>query len=137
MSAAIRPLKRAKRNASAKRRRAFLYCFLVSLALSSLDTAKGMLYRGVTPGKVADHAVRYSDVDSNRHVNNTRYTAWAMDCLPDELTFTQDLREIEINFNREARPGETVSLFHAEDGGSHYVEGRVGDISIFICKLTF
>ena len=105
----------------------------------AIETPAGkvVMPRDATPEKVADHTVRYSDVDSNHHVNNTRYTAWAMDCLPDELTFKQDLREIEINFNREARPGETVSLFHAEDGGSHYVEGRVDEIPIFICKLTF
>ena len=87
--------------------------------------------------KVTDHAVRYSDVDSNGHVNNTRYTSWAMDCLPDELTFNHTLREIEINFNREARPGETVSLLHACADGAHYVEGRVEGSQIFICKLIF
>ena len=57
--------------------------------------------------------------------------------LPDELTFTQTLKEIEINFNREARPGETVSLLHAAADGAHYVEGRVGDSQVFICKMTF
>ena len=98
---------------------------------------KVVIPRGATLEKVADHPVRYSDVDSNRHVNNTRYTAWAMDCLPDALTFENDLKELEINFNREARPGETVALFHAESDGAHYVEGRVGDAQIFICKLTF
>lgn len=100
-------------------------------------SAKIVMPRGITPEKVADHPVRYSDVDSNHHVNNTRYTAWAMDCLPDALTFTHDLREIEISFNREARPGETVELLHAEDQGVHYVEGRVGDSQVFICKMSF
>ena len=99
--------------------------------------AKVVIPRGVPLEKVTDHPVRYSDVDSNHHVNNTRYTAWAMDCLPDELTFHRTMREIEINFNREARPGETVSLFHAEADGAHYVEGRVGDSQVFICKMLF
>ena len=99
--------------------------------------AKVVIPRGVPLEKVTDHPVRYSDVDSNHHVNNTRYTAWAMDCLPDELTFQRTMREIEINFNREARPGETVSLYHAEADGAHYVEGRVGDSQVFICKMLF
>ena len=98
---------------------------------------KIVIPRGATLEKAADHPVRYSDVDSNRHVNNTRYTAWAMDCLPDDLTFDHALKEIEINFNREARPGETVSLFHAEADGAHYVEGRVADAQVFICKMIF
>ena len=105
----------------------------------AIETPAGKIVipRGSTLEKVADHEVRYSDVDSNRHVNNTRYTAWAMDCLPDELSFNQTLKEIEINFNREARPGETVGLFHAEADGVHYVEGRVADAQVFICKMTF
>ena len=105
----------------------------------ALETPAGKIVvpRGATLEKVADHLVKYSDVDSNHHVNNTRYTAWAMDCLPDELTFTQTLKEIEINFNREARPGETVSLLHAAADGAHYVEGLVGDSQVFICKMTF
>ena len=98
---------------------------------------KIVIPRGAALEKVADHPVRYSDVDSNHHVNNTRYTAWAMDCLPDDLTFDHALKEIEINFNREARPGETVSLFHAEADGAHYVEGRVADAQVFICKMIF
>ena len=105
----------------------------------AIETPAGKIVipRGCAVEKVADHAVRYSDVDSNHHVNNTRYTAWAMDCLPDDLTFNHTLREIGINFNREARPGETVELLHAEDQGVHYVEGRVGDSQVFICKMIF
>ena len=105
----------------------------------AIETPAGKIVipRGSTLEKVAEHTVKYSDVDSNCHVNNTRYTAWAMDCLPDELTFNHTLREIEINFNKEARPGETVELLHAEADGAHFVEGRVGDSQVFICKLTF
>ena len=98
---------------------------------------KVVIPRGATLEKVTDHPVRYSDVDSNHHVNNTRYTAWAMDCLPDELTFNHDIKELEINFNREARPGETVALYHAEADGAHFVEGRVDDNQVFICKMQF
>jgi acyl-ACP thioesterase len=86
---------------------------------------------------VSNYTPVYTDLDVNGHVNNTRYTEWAMDCLPDELTFQHTMREIEINFNREARPGETVELLHAELEGVHYVEGRVGEQQIFITKMTF
>ena len=85
-----------------------------------------------------EHIVRYSDVDPNWHANNTRYISWAMDCLPRELTFEKPLREFEINFNREARPGEKVDLLMASDGDVYYVEGLAPDgLQVFICKLTF
>lgn len=110
-----------------------------SLSGHALETpaAKVVIPRDVAVSKVGEHVVVYSDVDSNRHTNNTRYLVWAMDCLPPEITFERPLREFEINFNREARPGETVELCHAFSDGAHYVEGRSSGAQVFICKLIF
>ena len=102
-----------------------------------IPAGKVAVPRGVAMEKAGEHVVKYSDVDSNRHVNNTRYVVWAMDCLPQELTFGSALKELEINFNREARPGETVELFHAFADGAHYIEGLESGTRIFICKMTF
>ena len=86
---------------------------------------------------VAEHRVIYSDLDCNGHTNNAKYTVWAMDCLPADLTLKRNIKEITINFNREALFGETVTLFHGLDGDKHIVEGRCGDSQIFISKLLF
>ena len=88
--------------------------------------------------KVGSHVVRYSDIDHNQHANNVKYTVWAMDALPAELTGEHDLKELSINFNKEARPGETVDLYHLlEEDGAHLIEGRVGDQQVFIERLRF
>ena len=86
---------------------------------------------------VARHKVIYSDLDCNGHTNNAKYTVWAMDCLPADLVMNHSIKEITINFNHEALPGDTVSLLHGIDGGAHIVEGRSGDTQIFISKLIF
>ena len=58
--------------------------------------------------------------------------------LPEELVNTKMVKELTINFNREARPGETVGLWHAVDAdGAHIVEGRVDDRQVFIERLLF
>ena len=102
------------------------------------NAAKVVIPKGLETREAGAHRIAYSDVDPNRHANNTRYVSWAMDCLPAEITFGKDLRELEINFNREAVPGEDVALIHACDGGDHYVEGLAPDGSqVFICKLSF
>jgi len=93
--------------------------------------------KGVTLEKVDEHVVRYTDIDINQHANNTRYIAWAMDALDLELTTEHDLSDVYINFNREALPGETVELLHAEADGAHYVEGRAEGAQVFICKIVF
>ena len=86
---------------------------------------------------VGEHRVIYSDLDCNGHTNNAKYTVWAMDCLPGELVRNHNIKDITINFNREALFGETVTLYHAQNGCEHIVEGRCGDAQIFVSKLIF
>lgn len=99
---------------------------------------KVVIPRGAALERIGTHCVRYSDVDHNRHANNVKYTAWAMDALPQDLVCNKSVRELTVNFNREARPGETVELLHAlAPDGAHIVEGRAGDRQVFIERLLF
>lgn len=88
-----------------------------------------------------EHRVCYSDIDKNGHTNNVRYTVWALDALDRQFVTEHPVREYEINFNKEARPDETVSLkrgkVESEDGTVWYVEGYVGEHQSFICKILF
>ncbi len=86
---------------------------------------------------IRSHEILYSDIDFNFHANNTDYLAWAMDCLPDELTLKSYPKSIDLNYNREIRPGEKVDLYRAITGNEAYVEGRIDGVSHFICKLVY
>lgn len=100
--------------------------------------AKVAAPRGAELELIGTHQVLYSDVDYNQHANNVKYTVWAMDALPEDLVYNKFLRELTINFNKEARPGETVELWHAlAPDGAHIVEGRAGDRQVFIERLAF
>ncbi len=102
------------------------------------QAAKVVLPRGAELTKIGEHRVHYSDVDYNQHANNVRYTSWALDALPEDLVYEHPLKELTINFNREALPGETVELWHALDtDGAHIIEGRAEDHQVFIEKLIF
>ncbi len=46
--------------------------------------------------------VRYSDIDSNRHVNNTVYVSWSIETMPKESVINFELNNIEILFKKEA-----------------------------------
>lgn len=55
--------------------------------------------------------VRNSDIDLNRHVNNTKYAQWALDSLPiDALRGGFDLREYDVNFLAEMKAGDVVTV---------------------------
>lgn len=99
---------------------------------------KVVVPRGAALELLGTHTVRWSDIDYNQHANNVKYTVWAMDALPEELVSEKMVKELTVNFNREARPGETVELWHVLDpDGAHIIEGRVEDHQVFIEKLLF
>lgn len=87
---------------------------------------------------VYDHVVRYSDIDKNGHTNNVQYTVWAMDSFDPKFLATNRLRSLEINFNREAMPGETVEIHRCRcDERTWYVEGKVDGVQSFIVRFIF
>ena len=48
------------------------------------------------------------DLDSNRHVNNTVYGAWALETIPDEVDRDFRLASLEIGFRAEALYGDVI-----------------------------
>lgn len=68
--------------------------------------------------------MRYSDTDINGHVNNTRYADFACDVLEKEMLRRERfLRELQIGYLAECRPGEVLVLETGELESGHYVRG--------------
>lgn len=53
--------------------------------------------------------VRYSDIDSNRHVNNSKYVEWAIEAVPLEIVKDYSLNRIRITFDKECTYGHKVT----------------------------
>lgn len=51
--------------------------------------------------------VRRSDQDSNRHVNNTVYSDWALEAVPDDVA-DGHLQSMEVSFRAEALYGDSI-----------------------------
>jgi medium-chain acyl-[acyl-carrier-protein] hydrolase len=51
--------------------------------------------------------VRRSDQDSNQHVNNTVYTDWALEAVPDEVA-AGHLYSLEVSYRAEALYGDSI-----------------------------
>lgn len=75
-------------------------------------------FPGIPCGKIAlpedltlldERVIRYTDLDANGHVNNSRYGAYLMDCLPPELR-EKDIKDIRINYSLEATLGDNLQL---------------------------
>lgn len=77
---------------------------------------------GLVPA--GERELHYSDTDQNGHVNNTRYADFLCDAAQLQRrvpgTF---VRALHIDYLKECKAGEVLSLLSAQSGGSSYVQG--------------
>lgn len=59
---------------------------------------------------VAQHRVAYSDIDFNRHMNTMRYIDIIFDSMPIEVPEKMEALRMDINFMREARYDDELTL---------------------------
>ena len=52
--------------------------------------------------------VRYSDIDTNRHVNNVKYVAWSIEAVPVEVVLNATLMSLDIMYKKETTYGEVI-----------------------------
>lgn len=52
--------------------------------------------------------IRYSDIDSNNHVNNVKYVEWAIEAVPLDVINNYVLKRIKVTFEKETTYGDKV-----------------------------
>ena len=57
----------------------------------------------------------FSELDRNRHVNNTRYIAWACDALHKAGVDVFRIQDLDVNYISEVKEGEKVDIFVIND----------------------
>lgn len=114
-------------------------------------------FEGIAPGKIAvpekmtlieKRKIHFSDIDSNGHVNNSKYGNFIMDCLscdggdrPLEQNCDggdRPLKNIRINYSKEAVLGEEISVYKATgEDGRVFVVGKGSEENCFECEITY
>lgn len=56
----------------------------------------------------------YCDIDTNNHVNNTRYLRMFLDNIPPEIHINYHLKRLEIIYRHQVRLGETITVMIGE-----------------------
>jgi medium-chain acyl-[acyl-carrier-protein] hydrolase len=64
--------------------------------------------------------VRFSELDFNGHVNNTRYIDWCMDAFPAEWHLENKVNTLIINYLSEVRGTDTIALLNDRSSNSGY-----------------
>jgi medium-chain acyl-[acyl-carrier-protein] hydrolase len=76
----------------------------------ALDRSPSVLEPAEPAGLERRFEVRRGDLDTVRHVNNTRYVEWVLETVPDEVQERCRPSAFEIAFRREAVYGDTVAV---------------------------
>ena len=88
---------------------------------------------------IGEYTVTYSEVDQNRHMNNTRYADMYAHFLPME---NKRIASLTISYLKEAPMGTTLRVLYAEADGAHFIRTILpnGDINsearIVLCELN-
>ncbi|MBP5661948.1 MAG: hypothetical protein J6X30_02180 [Clostridia bacterium] len=77
----------------------------------------------------------YTDLDSNGHVNNTRYADLAYSAVPEQAR--REYKSVQIDFHKEVHLGDTVLLSHYTDGDRTLVKGECGTERMFTCAFEW
>lgn len=73
-----------------------------------------------------------TDLDMYRHVNNTVYTRWALESVPEEILLGSNPVEIEISYRAEAFFGQEIEARSSAVSGS----AQAGDGLVFLHRIS-
>lgn len=82
--------------------------------------------------------VRFGDIDSNGHVNNTLFTKWACDSLNSDFYLKNEITFIQLDFISQVFEGEQIEM-HIVHGSPVYIKGvsKSKDKDVFVCKIEY
>lgn len=71
--------------------------------------------------------VRFSDLDINGHMNNTKYADVLLDAMTPEELRGKFLSEMQLNYSQECLAGESVDICRQVEEDCCYIDGCGGD----------
>lgn len=71
--------------------------------------------------------VLYSQIDTNLHMNNSRYADLICDCLAEDLTSGKEFCEIMIHYHNQAKLNEEIIVYQKEANDGICFKGMIDD----------
>lgn len=106
---------------------------------------EGQIPGSLPPGEYSNNTSRtvaYSELDRNRHMNNTRYLEWISDLFPLSFHETHCLTSCKVCYLQEALPGQTLRMsWHIREDNllslDGYLEESTPERRIFTAQIQF
>lgn len=84
----------------------------------------------------AIYKIKYSDLDINRHANNTKYVEWVFDLLPFDLLDSRYPLSLQINYMQEIAYNKEVKINHGLKDNKYKFIGYLDGNAAFSCILS-
>ena len=110
------------------------YSFPVASIEGELDNPPKV--EGTAINYVYSKRVRYSDIDLNTHLNNTRYIELIQDTFSLDFYKEHKIKSILINYNMEFKAGDEVRVY-VSDSNPYIISGKKDDKEHFVASLDF
>lgn len=87
------------------------------------------IQRPSNDGIMKEFTVRYSDIDTNRHVNNEKYIAWSIETVPMDLVLNYTMKNLKVTYEKETTYGETIMVITevVDDGDNRITLHKIMD----------
>lgn len=86
---------------------------------------------------IGERKVLYSDVDTNQHMNNTRYIEWALDVLDFYIFQSNYIDKLTIHYKKEVQPLKTIQLYYGAKDDCYMIKGEVSNEEVFVIEFHF
>lgn len=87
--------------------------------------------------KNEDRIVRYSDVDLNGHLNNTKYIEYVLDLHSLDFLNSHQIKRFVINYEHEAKYGDVISFSSNFNNDVEYINGKINNVNVFDVMIEF
>ena len=85
---------------------------------------------------IESRKARYSEVDMNGHINNTRYVDYILDLHNTDYFKEYRISKILINFDKEIKEGEIIDLY-SNNSNPEIVVGKINGQNSFVSRIEY
>ena len=84
---------------------------------------------------IESRRVKFTDLDLNKHLNNTRYLDYICDLYDSSFFVNHKINKLLIAFHQEVKEGENVDIYASSDNS--YFLFKVNEKIVFECNIDF
>ena len=107
--------------------------------LIAVNEFPGKIIAGATQEILLHKKFRYTDIDVNQHVNNTRYIEMILDCYLTDHYKVNQIKSFEISFSSESFFDDEIEITRSSEDGVDIIQGTKTKTlkQVFISRLEW